>query len=74
MDLKTEFEIAVESVKVIDFMPTQEDQINIFAMAIRYLGGLLAAFELSDRKYPVLLQKARNLFGLRRHSSISTSF
>jgi mannosyl-oligosaccharide alpha-1,2-mannosidase len=61
MDLKTEFEVAVDGVKDIDFTTTQEDQINTFEMTIRYVGGLLAAYELSDGKYPVLLQKAREL-------------
>jgi mannosyl-oligosaccharide alpha-1,2-mannosidase len=61
MDLKTEFEEAVESVRDIDFTTTEEDQINTFETTIRYLGGLLAAFDLSDGKYPVLLEKALEL-------------
>jgi mannosyl-oligosaccharide alpha-1,2-mannosidase len=40
MDLKTEFEEAVESVRDIDFTTTEEDQINTFETTIRYLGGL----------------------------------
>jgi mannosyl-oligosaccharide alpha-1,2-mannosidase len=61
MDMKEEFEQAVESVKNIDFTTTEEEEINTFETTIRYLGGLLAAFDLSDGKYPVLLNKAVEL-------------
>jgi mannosyl-oligosaccharide alpha-1,2-mannosidase len=61
MDLKTEFAEALESVENIDFTTSEEDEINTFETTIRYLGGLLAAFDLSDGKYPVLLQKALEL-------------
>jgi mannosyl-oligosaccharide alpha-1,2-mannosidase len=63
MDLKNEFEEAAESVRDIDFTTMEEDQINTFETTIRYLGGLLAAFDLSDGKYPVLLEKEA-----RRHA------
>jgi mannosyl-oligosaccharide alpha-1,2-mannosidase len=61
MDMKEEFEQAVESVKNIDFTTTEEEEINTFETTIRYLGGLLAAFDLSDGKYPILLNKAVEL-------------
>jgi mannosyl-oligosaccharide alpha-1,2-mannosidase len=61
MDMKTEFEEAVESVKDIDFTTIDEDELNIFETTIRYLGGLLAAFDLSGRKHPVLFNKAAEL-------------
>ncbi|KAG5647464.1 hypothetical protein DXG03_009395 [Asterophora parasitica] len=34
---------------------------SVFETTIRYLGGLLSAYELSDRKYPALLQKAKEV-------------
>lgn len=33
----------------------------MFESTIRYVGGLLSAYELSDRTFPVLLQKAKEL-------------
>ena len=61
MDMKDEFERAVESVKNIDFTTTEEDEINTFETTIRYLGGLLAAFDLSGGRYPIILNKAVEL-------------
>ena len=34
---------------------------SIFETTIRYLGGLLSAYELSNYKYPVLLDKAKQV-------------
>jgi len=34
---------------------------SVFETTIRYLGGLLSAYELSDHKYPVLLAKAKEI-------------
>lgn len=70
MDLKVEFEEAVEAVKDINFSTTEEDEINTFE-TIRYLGGLLAAFDLCDGKYPVLLGKAVEL-GDMLHATFDT--
>jgi len=53
-----EFEEAVDAAKDIDFTTTTEGEINIFETTIRYLGGFLGAYDLSDGAYPVLLQKA----------------
>ncbi|RDW67749.1 hypothetical protein BP6252_09145 [Coleophoma cylindrospora] len=61
MDLRTEFEEAVEGVKKIDFTTTADIEINTFETNIRYLGGLLSAYDLSNGKYPVLLEKALEL-------------
>ncbi len=33
----------------------------MFETTIRYLGGLLSAYELSGQKFPVLLQKAKEV-------------
>ena len=58
MDLKEDFEIAVRSIEEIDFTTTDQRDINVFETTIRYMGGFLAAYDLSGGKYPVLVLKA----------------
>jgi mannosyl-oligosaccharide alpha-1,2-mannosidase len=58
MGLKEDFEIAVNAIEGIDFTTTETDKINVFETTIRYLGGFLAAYDISGAKYPVLLAKA----------------
>lgn len=58
MGLKDEFEAAVKAVDDIDFATTQTASVNVFETTIRYLGGFLAAYELSDKQFPSLLRKA----------------
>ncbi|KAK3377421.1 glycoside hydrolase family 47 protein [Podospora didyma] len=59
MGLKEEFDEAVAAVAEIDFGTSTTSTVNIFETTIRYLGGLLAAYDLSKRE--VLLQKAIEL-------------
>jgi mannosyl-oligosaccharide alpha-1,2-mannosidase len=61
MDMKDDFEQCVMAVAAIDFSANEEETLNVFETTIRYLGGLLAAHDLSNGKYPVLLEKAREL-------------
>ncbi|TGO44820.1 hypothetical protein BCON_0458g00020 [Botryotinia convoluta] len=61
MDMHSEFKVAVEAIQAIDFSTCALEQINVFETTIRYLGGFLSAYELSDGKYPVLLQKATEM-------------
>ncbi|USP73293.1 glycoside hydrolase family 47 protein [Curvularia clavata] len=61
MGLKDEFEEAVKAVNKIDFTTTVRADIPLFETTIRYLGGLLAAYDLSDKKYKNLLDKAVEL-------------
>jgi mannosyl-oligosaccharide alpha-1,2-mannosidase len=61
MGMTTEFEEAVEFVETIDFTTTARSDIPLFETVIRYLGGLIAAYEVSDAKYRVLLDKAVEL-------------
>lgn len=61
MGLKDDFEQCVEAVSEIDFSTNEEETLNVFETTIRYLGGLLAAHDLSQGQYPVLLEKAREL-------------
>jgi len=58
MGLKDEFEVAVRAIEEIDFTTTEEKDINVFETTIRYLGGFLAAYDVSEGRYPVLLAKA----------------
>lgn len=61
MGMLDEFEEAVREVGNIDFNITETDTLNLFETTIRYLGGLLGAYDLSDAKYPILLEKAKEL-------------
>lgn len=55
-DLKEEFHDGVEALLEIDFTKITQGEINVFETTIRYLGGFIAAFDLSgDRR---LLEKA----------------
>jgi mannosyl-oligosaccharide alpha-1,2-mannosidase len=61
MGLMDEFEEAVKAVDKIDFTTTMRADIPLFETTIRYLGGLLAAYDLSDKKHKNLLDKAVEL-------------
>ncbi|OKL63705.1 hypothetical protein UA08_00643 [Talaromyces atroroseus] len=61
MDLKDEFAAAVEEVRKIDFTTSIRRDIPLFETVIRYLGGLLGAYDISGQKYSVLLDKAVEL-------------
>ena len=61
MGLKEEFEEAAEAVGNIDFTTTERTTIPMFEVAIRYMGGLLAAYDISEHRYPVLLEKVVEL-------------
>ena len=63
MDMKVDFEQAVVAAATIDFDPYkgQIDNVNIFETTIRYLGGLLGAYDLTDCRDKRLLNKAVEL-------------
>jgi len=61
LGMKTEFEVAVLKAAEIDFNHTTVPMINVFETAIRYCGGFLGAYDVSDGKYPVLLKKAQEV-------------
>jgi mannosyl-oligosaccharide alpha-1,2-mannosidase len=61
MKLEEEFAAAVEEVKKIDFTTSFRKDIPLFETVIRYLGGLLGAYDISGGKYKVLLDKAVEL-------------
>ena len=58
MDLLEEFVEAVQALDEIDFSTSDAEIMNLFETTIRYLGGLLGAYDISGGKYPKLLEKA----------------
>lgn len=58
MGFRTEFEEAVEAAENINFYEPDNLPINVFETNIRYLGGFLGAYDISEAQYPVLLRKA----------------
>ena len=61
MGLKSEFEEATKAVANIDFTTSIRNDIPLFETVIRYLGGLIAAYDLGGSKYNILLDKAVEL-------------
>ena len=59
MGLHEEFDEAVAAVGGIDFESSTSKIVSVFETTIRYLGGLLAAYDLSG--LPLLLEKATHL-------------
>jgi mannosyl-oligosaccharide alpha-1,2-mannosidase len=65
MDLKDEFNVSRDFVKKLKFT-NSDDETNVFETIIRYLGGLLSAFELSEDH--IFLEKAKELGKALLHS------
>ncbi|KAL9094848.1 MAG: hypothetical protein Q9165_002797 [Trypethelium subeluteriae] len=61
MGLKEEFEDGVKAAAKIDFTTSPRKDIPLFETVIRYLGGLIAAYDISGGKYDVLLEKSVEL-------------
>lgn len=61
MGLDQEFEEGLEALKGIDFSIPRVPTVNVFETTIRYLGGLISAYDLTDGKHSVLLEKACQL-------------
>lgn len=64
MGLKDEFEDAYKALDNIDFTTTDRSEIPVFETIIRYMGGLLAAYDVSGGKqgrHHKLLQKVEEL-------------
>lgn len=58
MGMTLEFDEAVAAIETIDFTIPDGLPINLFETTIRYLGGLLGAYDVSNAHYPSLLDKA----------------
>lgn len=61
MGFKDDFEQAAKALENIDFTTTTRGDIPLFETTIRYLGGLLSAYDVSEAKYPIILSKAQEL-------------
>jgi hypothetical protein len=61
MGMQAEFEEAVFAAATINFSTTEHLPLNVFETTIRYLGGFLGAYDVSNGKYPVLLEKAKEV-------------
>lgn len=61
MGMTEEFEEAVNATAGIDFTTSPRADIPLFETTIRYLGGLLGAYDVSGAKYKTLLRKAVEL-------------
>ncbi|KAL8693161.1 MAG: hypothetical protein Q9218_001943, partial [Villophora microphyllina] len=61
LGMKEEFEEATEAVGKIDFTTSIRNDLPLFEVTIRYLGGLIAAYDISESKYRILLDKAVEL-------------
>ena len=59
MGFKEEFNKAVDEVANLNFTTAVHEELNVFETTIRYIGGLLAAYDLSGKE--ILLQKAVEL-------------
>ena len=66
MGFKKEFNNAIHAIQFIDFTKASVEDLNVFETTIRYLGGLLAAYDLSGNR--VLLDKAIQLGEMLYHS------
>ena len=61
MGMTEQFENATAAVKDIDFTTSPRRDIPMFETTIRYLGGLIGAFDISGGKHRILLDKAVEL-------------
>lgn len=61
MGFTDDFEEAANAAARIDFTTTPRADIPVFETTIRYLGGLLGAYDISGAKYSILLEKAVEL-------------
>ncbi|KII87574.1 glycoside hydrolase family 47 protein [Plicaturopsis crispa FD-325 SS-3] len=62
MGLTDRFNDAVNFTSTIDFSKANtDDTVSVFETSIRYVGGYLAAYELSGQAYPILVEKAKQV-------------
>lgn len=61
MGMTDEFIEAVASLDQIGFSVSESNVLSLFETTIRYLGGLLGSYDLSNKRYPILLKKATEL-------------
>lgn len=75
MGLDDLFTEAMNVVSTVDFTKSKtSDLASVFESTIRHVGGALSAYELSDGKYPVLVQKAQQLVDQLAFAWVGVSF
>lgn len=69
------FSQAVDIVATIDFTKAKtSDLASVFESTIRHVGGMLSAYELSNCKYRVLVEKASQLADQLAFAWVGVSF
>lgn len=61
MGMLEEFEQIVREAQKIDFTTFEPPVLSLFETTTQFLGGFLGAYDISNGKYPVLLEKANEL-------------
>ena len=61
MGMDAEYREALKYISEIDFAHTRSRSIPLFETVIRYLGGLIGAYDVSRGKDTILLEKAKDL-------------
>jgi mannosyl-oligosaccharide alpha-1,2-mannosidase len=62
MGLEDLFQIGLNFATSIDFSQSKtKDTVSVFESTVRYIGGLLSAYELNGRKPQLLVDKAKQL-------------
>lgn len=61
LGFRDEFKRALKALKHIDFTKPNAERVPVFETTIRYLGGMLGAYDISGGEHPILLQKADEL-------------
>ncbi|KAL9112531.1 MAG: hypothetical protein Q9227_003102 [Pyrenula ochraceoflavens] len=68
MGMEAEFEACIRVVEEINWTYNDGEIVNVFETTIRYLGGMLAAYDISGRKYNALLRKSVELGDVLYHA------
>jgi mannosyl-oligosaccharide alpha-1,2-mannosidase len=75
MELNDLFIQAVNQTSTVDFTKSNTpDNVSVFETTIRYVAGLLSAYEMSNRAFPVLLEKATQLTDKLTFAWVGVSF
>lgn len=61
LDLQDEFAEGLSALEGINFSQPHAERVPVFEVSIRYLGGLLGAWDVSGHQHPILLEKAKQL-------------
>lgn len=75
MNMTDFFTEAVDFTAKVDFSKSQtSDNVSVFETSIRYVAGYLSAYELSGAKYPILLEKAKEVADKMAYAWVGVNF